>query len=514
MAQVKLISPITKQGIQKKRVAAYCRVSTNSADQLNSYARQIKVYTDTIKKRTEWELVEIFADEGISGMSAENRPEFLRMIKMCEAHQIDLILVKSVSRFGRNVKEALEYTRRLKRLGVGVQFEKEGIYTLSLGDEMLLNVFTAIAQEESKALSQHLRLSIVKRMEMGEFVDPHAPYGYRFTDKKLVIYEPEAVLVRQIFDRYLSGCSSLEIARELNEKGVPTKEGAKQWTSSQIRYMLTNERYVGDSLYQKTYSEMTVPFKSHRNHGEADQFYAQDTHPAIVTRSVFETTQALYAKRQAKFAAHKTTASRYPLSEKIRCSECGAFFRRKICSGQIKWLCSSHCEDRDACNSFYYSEERIYDGFLTMINKLRFGEEKIISQVISRLEMASLLHKKNNQTARDISQNIAEIQSKLVMLDQLHTKGYLTNEVYQSQARDLKNQLSALKTDRQDSFENRISDMLGEVKRLKILLDEIEEPLEEFDKELFREAVSGIMINNRDELTVTLIGGLTFTERI
>ena len=168
------------------------------------------------------------------------------MIKMCEAHQIDLILVKSVSRFGRNVKESLDYTRRLKLLGIGVQFEKEGIFTLSLGDEMLLNVFSAIAQEESQALSQNLRLSIVKRMELGEFVDPHPPYGYRFVNKQLVIYEPEAILVRQIFDKYLAGCSSMEIARELNERGVPTKEGAKEWTAKQIRYMLTNERYMKD----------------------------------------------------------------------------------------------------------------------------------------------------------------------------------------------------------------------------------------------------------------------------
>ena len=345
MAQVTLISPQTKQAVQKLRVAAYCRVSTNSADQLNSYARQIKVYTDIITKRKDWELVEIFADEGLSGMKADNRTEFQRMIKLCEARKIDLILVKSVSRFGRNVKESLEYTRKLKLLGIGVQFEKEGIYTLSLGDEMLLNVFSAIAQEESQALSQNLRLSIVKRMELGEFVDPNPPYGYRFVDKKLVIYEPEAELVRHIYDMYLSGCSSMEIARELNEKGVPTKEGAKEWTAKQIRYMLTNERYVGDSLYQKTYSETTVPFKTRRNYGEEDQFYAKDTHPAIVKRTVFDAVQELHRKRKAKFAEDKTTTNRYPLSGKIRCAECGTGFIRRIIGGSIKWGCKEHIKD-------------------------------------------------------------------------------------------------------------------------------------------------------------------------
>ena len=175
MPNAKLIAPVTRQGVQTLRVAAYCRVSTNSADQRNSYARQIKTYTEMIRRNPKWELVEIFADEGITGMSAEKRPEFLRMIQMCEHHQIDLIITKSVARFARNVKEALECTRRLKLLGIGVQFEEEGINTLSLGDEMLLNLFTAIAQEESKSISQHLRNSIVKRMERGEYVDSNAP---------------------------------------------------------------------------------------------------------------------------------------------------------------------------------------------------------------------------------------------------------------------------------------------------------------------------------------------------
>ena len=152
MPQVKLISPLTKQTLKKLRVAAYCRVSSNSADQLNSYATQIRVYKKKIQQKPEWEFVDIFADEGISGTNTENRPEFQRMIRMCELRQIDLIIAKSISRFARNTKETLEYTRKLKLIGVGVMFEKEGINTLSLGDEMLLNTFAAIAQEESEAI--------------------------------------------------------------------------------------------------------------------------------------------------------------------------------------------------------------------------------------------------------------------------------------------------------------------------------------------------------------------------
>ena len=188
MGKAKLISPVSGKMIPKKKVAAYCRVSSNSADQLNSYANQIKVYTRLIRDNPAWDMVEIFADEGLSGMKADNRAEFQRMIQMCETKQIDLIVTKSISRFARNVKEALAYVRKLKLMGIGVQFEKEGINTLALGDEMLLSTFTAIAQEESKAISQHQRLSIVKRMDAGEYVDSNAPYGFRLVNKALAVY--------------------------------------------------------------------------------------------------------------------------------------------------------------------------------------------------------------------------------------------------------------------------------------------------------------------------------------
>ena len=261
MPVAKLIAPTTKQEIPKLRVAAYCRVSSNSADQRNSFATQERVYTKYIAEKQEWELVDIFADEGLSGMKADNRPEFQRMIRMCKLHQIDLILTKSVSRFARNVKEALNYTRKLKLLGIGVQFEEDGINTLTMADEMLLNTFAAIAQEESKSISQNQRLSIVKRMESGEYIASNAPYGYRLIDKKLVIYEPEAEVVRWIFAAYLNGMSTVEIAHELSAKSVLTKGKKEQWKANRIAYILSNEKYDGDTLFQKYYGEETVPFK-------------------------------------------------------------------------------------------------------------------------------------------------------------------------------------------------------------------------------------------------------------
>lgn len=514
MPQARLISPTSRQALKKQRVAAYCRVSSNSVDQLNSYARQIRTYTKLIKSKPEWELVDIFADEAISGLNAENRPEFQRMIHECELKHIDLIITKSLSRFGRNVPEALSYVRKLKLLGVGVQFEKEGIYTLAMGDEMLLNTFSAIAQEESKAISQNLRLSITKRMETGEYVDSNAPYGFRLVDKQLVEYEPEAQIVRHIYDSYLLGHSTSEIARELTGNGIPTKNGKKKWTAYSISYILSNEKYIGDSKFQKTYRDTTVPFKQYKNRGQEDMYYASETHAPLVDKDTFDAVQELIQKRRNQFTKSYQKQNKYPLTSRIQCSECGSYFRRRIKNGSIKWVCSKHFEDQNACEANYYSEERIYDGIIAMINKLRFAEEDIIGKVISKLEYATAIHKRNNTTAREISQNIATLKEKLVLLEQLHSKGYLASDVYMSQSHEIQNSLSSLKMVRQDAFDSRIMSMLGQVKKLKSLIDEIEEPLDCFDEKLFEAIAIGITIDKYDSMTVTLIGGLKFTERI
>ena len=513
MPQVQLISPITHQEVRKTRVAAYCRVSTNSADQQNSYSRQIGTYTKLIGSRKDWELAEIFADEGISGLSAEKRPDFLRMIRSCEQHQIDLILTKSVSRFARNVKEALEYVRKLKKLGIGVQFEKEGINTLSLGDEMLLNVFSALAQEESKSISQNLRFSIRKLMESGEYVNGCVPYGFRLTGKELVIHEPEAKVVREIFRQYLEGKSLNEIGHWLDEKQISTRNGIPNWNLRVLSRMLTNEKYVGDTLYQKKYRDTTVPFKQHLNHGEEDQFYARDCHRAIIDRDVYDAVQRLFLKQKERFGKNDGT-NQYPLTHRIRCSECGAFYIRRIIGGCVKWVCGKHKEDSTACPSNYYSEERLYDGFISMVNNLRFGKPDILGTVIAKLELTDNLYKRNNTQAATISQEIADLNSKKLMLEQLRAKGYLAPEVYESQLREISQQISTQKQKRQDTLDSRIQTMLEDVRRLKDLLWEIEEPLESFNEMLFGEIVKDITLNNRDEMTFTLLGGLKFTERI
>lgn len=280
-----------------------------------------------------------------------------------------------------------------------------------------------------------------------------------------------------------------------------------------VAYILGNERYCGDCKYQKTYRDTTVPFKQFRNRGQEDMFYASMTHAPLIDRDTFDKVQLLLKKRQDIFGK-STTQNIYPLTSRIQCSECGSYFRRRQVSGTVKWGCSKHIQDRTQCNSNYYSEERIYDAFVAMVNKLRFSEYDILGQTLLRLESAELKRKQKNTAAREISRNIADLNAKLVMVEQLHAKGYLKDEVHKAQVQEINDQLRRLKRERQCEFSSGITQMIEELTRLKKLLEELEEPLDRFDEKLFTEIVQTISISRRDEMTVTLIGGLRFTEML
>lgn len=512
MPKVTLISPASKQQIEKLRVAAYCRVSSSSADQLNSYARQIKVYTDLINRRKEWQLVEIFADEGITGTVVSKRPEFLRMIQMCEHGLIDLVITKSVSRFARNVKETLEYVRKLKLLGIGVQFEKEGINTLSLGDEMLINTFAAIAQEESTSISQNMRLTNRKRMADGDYFNASEPYGFRYNGEKLEPYEPEASVVRDIYGYYLEGKSTETIAELLSSRGIPTKSGKDTWRSARIACILSNEKNIGDSLYQKTFTT-PLPFKKVKNRGEEDKYYVTETHTGIIDRETFDMANALLKKRQAE-NARKTEITEYPLSGKIGCGDCGSYYRRRVVRGVPRWACAMHVKNADACNSHYIGEDRIYDGFIAVVNKLKYSDTDILEQTERSLETAIMFMKKQNSDVMQINRQISDLNAKLLMIEQLRIKGYIALEVYHSQANEITNELTKLKSKRQSSYESKLESELKNIQTLRKRIAEITEPLTAFDELLFNETVEAMTLNNNDELTVTFIGGISFTEII
>lgn len=281
--QVITIAPTKQDSAVKLRVAAYARVSSASDDQLNSFASQTQHYISLISSNENWSLVDIYADEGITGTSVDKREDFKRLMADCRRGLVDRILVKSISRFARNTTECLEAIRELKALGVGVHFEKENIDTATMSGEMMTTLFASFAQAESESISSNMRWSYQKRMQRGEFITCSAPFGYHLNNGMLEIDEAEATVIRLIFDRYLSGISMADIADEITQLGFPTRAGMPYWQYSTVYYILQNERYAGHALLQKFYATDTLPFQKKRNHGQRDKYYISNSHPPIVS---------------------------------------------------------------------------------------------------------------------------------------------------------------------------------------------------------------------------------------
>ena len=285
---------------RKLRVAAYARVSSNSDDQAHSFAAQNAYFSKLIAGNPNWELADIYADKGVTGTSIDKREDFLRMMEDCRKGRVDRILVKSISRFGRNTKESLEAVRELAGLGVSVLFEEQKIDTAESTGEMLTAIFATLAQKESESISEKMRWSIRTRMTQGRYLTPSIPFGYRKGESgELVIDEIKAKYVRDIFDTFLTGKNSGEIAAQLKFQQRAAPELADyRWTYKAVVRILRNEKYIGDSLWQKTFQTDDLPRHKKDNKGQKPQYYVAESHPAVIEREKFEKVQKLLQSRK------------------------------------------------------------------------------------------------------------------------------------------------------------------------------------------------------------------------
>ena len=323
---------------QHLRVAPYCRVSTDKDEQLSSYEAQIEYYTAKVNGNPDWTMVRLYADEGITGTSTKRRKEFNKLIADCEAGKVDLVITKSVSRFGRNTLDGLQYTRKLKRLGIGVYFEKENVNTLYMDNEMILTFFFSQAQAESESLSGNVKWGHRKNFKDGKVYYQYKSFmGYRKgPNGEPEIDEEQAAIVRRIFARYLMGDSVSQICKGLEADGIKTVRGNEKWTDGVIRGMLQNEKYIGDALLQKTYIADIFSHQAKKNMGELPKYYVHDCHPAIIDRETFRKVQEEMARRSGKrrtSSKAKTElgkySGKYAFSELLVCGECGSPYRRQ-----------------------------------------------------------------------------------------------------------------------------------------------------------------------------------------
>ena len=511
--QMKTITEITRQRPTPPqiRLAAYCRVSSDSSDQLHSFAAQIKYYSEYCKRHPEYKFVDIYADEGITGTSMEKRDDFRRMLRDCKKGLIDRIIVKSMSRFARNTEEMLTALRALEQMEVSVYFEEQGLDTKSMNSEMFATFPGMVAQQESVSISQNMRWSYKKRMESGEFNCCAPAYGFDLINGKLVINETEAAVIRRIFDLYLQGIGMQTIANILNDEGVRRQYGREKWHHTTVNYILNNERYKGDALLQKQITTQTLPFKKQLNHGEQPMYYVENSNPAIVSRETYEAVQALIKSRQPSC---KRKAKNYPLTRTLLCPDCGHTFRRQVVNGTAYWLCAAKATNKTDCAWRRVKEDEVYATFNLMIRKVQANREYLLGTLIRQLEELQYRTTGSQQRVKEIDREIADLTAQNLVLSRLHGKGVLNAADYTAQSDVLENKITELRIERRaritDSDEN---EMLEELKMLNDILKGVEIGIG-FDAELFEQTVDSITVESSELLTFHLAGGISLPEKI
>lgn len=509
MAQVQIIQPYQPQSDALEKVAAYCRVSTDSKDQLNSYRTQIGYYTNFIAQHPGWELADIYADEGITGTSLEKRDEFKRMLADCRAGKITRILVKSVSRFARNTLELIETTRELKDLGVVVVFEEQGIDTSQMLGEMQLTLLAMAAQEESSSVSKNVHWSYQKRMESGQFLGCSAPYGYKLENGAFTTVPEEAAVVQRIFDLFLSGNGILTIARTLNEEGIKTRQGAK-WATSSIEYLLSNERYAGDSRLQKYYSTDFLPTKRKINHGEHLQYYVQDTHEGIISKETFEKAQALLQKH-----AHYVPTLPKPFQKKIVCPNCGNCFRETTIRGKKYWICRNRRNNQAPCTPIRFTEQQIQRAFLNLAGKLYAHGDTLLSPTLPLLKEIAAQQEQGNTKLYELNTALGDLNEKAHTLQRLHNKGFIEDGDFREQSDALASQRKKLNDQRAQVIHgSKALETLDKLRELQEQLAALPEFPWEFDIDLFDQLVEKIVPISNTELLFKLKCGLELKEVI
>lgn len=367
----------------KIRVAAYCRVSTEQDEQLNSFENQVTYYTEYINRNPQYELAGIYADEGISGTSTKRREHFNRMIQDCEAGKIDLIITKSISRFARNTQDCLNYSRRLKELGIGVMFEKEAINTMDGSGELLFTILSSLAQDESRSISENCQWGIRSLFKQGVLhLNANRFYGYdKDANGRLVINPEQAQIVRWIYRSYMDGVNPDVLARKLNEDGIPGCMGEPRWKTSTIMGILQNEKHMGDAILQKTFTADFLTKKMVKNEGQLEQYYIKGDHEAIVDKEFWTAVQMEITRRRDYLKQHGLrTMGRYtdtqPFSNRVFCGMCGHVFWRRTLSrlnGPVKvWMCGQRYKEKGkiGCSSKTIYEKDLHKAFLMAWNAI------------------------------------------------------------------------------------------------------------------------------------------------
>ena len=513
------------------RVAAYCRVSTDDEEQLTSYEAQQNYYTDKIMTNQDWTMAGIFADEGITGTSARKRPEFLRMIRLCKQKKIDIILTKSISRFARNTVDCLNYIRALRELGIAVIFEKENINTLEADSEILITMLGAFAQAESESISANVRWGKRQAMREGKAIIQYDRlYAYqKGEDGKPQIIPDQAEVVQSIYKQYLAGASLRMIKDRLEAEQIPNAAGNARWTITAVRSILSNEKYCGDVLLQKSFVSDCINRKVIRNTGQLPMYLVQNHHEGIVDRKTFHAVQAEMARRNAGKSPSKKNAStgmtsyasKYALSERLVCGECGTLYRRCTwtCKGQkrIVWRCVSRLDyGKKYCHhSPTLDEAPLQRAILAAINSAMSKKDQLIHQLQSAMELELAPMPGDHMSLADIEQRLQELGEQV---REIVAKAAATKEVqvHASLLKEIADEMDTLKKKRA-LIESQRQTHEHAFRRIEIATDAMEQTstnISEWDEALIRQLVDTVKVHSAEKITVYLRGGIEIQQNL
>lgn len=432
------------------------------------------------------------------------------MIKDCRRGKIDRIYTKSISRFARNTKDCLKNIRELKSLGITVFFEKENIDTAKLTDEMMITIMGGLAQEESTSISQNMRWSIQKRMKNGTYKNATPPFGFKKVNGDLEVDENQMQIVRQMFEWYVSGYGLQAIADKLNSMNIQSGKQSVLWKADNVKYVLKNERYIGDALFQKSYVTETLPHVKKRNYGEKQKYYAENVNPPVVDKDIFHKVQVLLLSRHRDFVSNE-----YALSGKICCGKCGATYKHRNRKSGAYWICRKHDVNASDCENGSIPKSKIYLAFIRLCNKLWHNYKVILTPLQTALQDLKLRKFSGQTQVMDIHKEVAKLREHTHVLARLKTKGFLDEAKYIEQTTELTAKINKLQAELKKFTRSGDEDeTLDQIEMLIDFFERRDKPITEFEELAFESIVEKIIVINQHELEFHLIGGLKFKEKI
>lgn len=500
------------------KVAAYCRVSTDKSDQANSFESQQRYFREYIDRQPDWELYDVYADEGVTGTSTRKRFEFNRMVADAEKHSFDFVVTKEISRFARNTLDSIFYTRLLKSLGIGILFVNDNINTLDPDAELRLTIMSSIAQEESRKTSDRVKWGQKRRMEQG-MVFGRDMLGYHVHSGKLIVDEEGADVVRLIFHKYVNeGKGTHVIARELEEQCVYTSVYMKKWSNTSVLRVLKNEKYCGDLVQKKTFTPDYLTHQKKYNHGEEELVTLKNHHTAIVSCELFDKAQQEIERRSSKKTDKAKYTNRYCFSGKIKCGDCGSSYvsrRRERKSGTINhsWRCfetaksgKKHidkCGNSVGCNNVTVSDDFVKSIAMQAVQDLLIDKDRLVKNLMS---VVTSVLETNEATSNPekLAKQIKMLTQKRKRLIELYICGDISKTDYQDMS-EMNNDDMLVLASHQKLLSADIKKAKNDINQINNIKAEISSLLlgDLWEDTFYRNIIDKIIINSNGTVSLT-----------